>query len=134
MIGRRLLVVTGVFLALALAASPVSAAPAVGSQFAGTWVSTDFDGSTQVLLVSAGRSPRVTYQDFYASACDNNGSPSTHWVAAGRGTVTDDLLEIVYHKSGCGWFTIGPYGDFYFYDSGTDTLTDSVGNVWTRTT
>ena len=134
MIGRRLLVVTGVLLTLALAASPATAAPAVGSQFAGVWVSEDYDGSTQVLLVSAGGSPRVTYEDFYASGCDNNGSPSTHWVAAGRGSVDGDLLVIDYHKSGCGFFSIGAYSDFYEYDAGTDTLTDSVGIVWTRAT
>lgn len=134
MIGRRLLVVTGMLLTLALAASPVSAAPAVGSQFAGVWVSEDFDGSTQMLQVAAGPAPRVTYQDFYASGCDNNGSPSTHWVAAGRGWVDGDFLVIDYHKSGCGFFTIGAYSDFYEYDAGTDTLIDSVGIVWTRWT
>ena len=134
MTGRRLRIVTGALLTLALAASPVSAAPAVGSQFAGLWVSTDFDGSTQVLDVAAGGTPRVTYQDFYASSCDDHGSPSTHWVAAGRGWVDGDLLVIEYHKSGCGFFTIGGYADFYTYDAGTDTLTDSVGIVWTRAT
>ena len=133
MIGRRMLVVTGVALSLAMVASPVGAAPAVGSQFAGMWVSTDpGDGSTQTLQVGAGASPRVTYQDFYASSCDNNGSPSTHWVAAGRGWVSDDLLEIVYHKSGCGLFSIGEYYDYYEYNAGADTLTDSSGTTYYR--
>jgi hypothetical protein len=133
MIGRRMLVVTGVALSLALMASPVGAAPAVGSQFAGMWVSIDpGDGSTQTLQVAAGGTPSVTYQDFFASACANNGSPSTHWVAAGRGWVTGDLLEIEYRKSGCGFFTIGGYYDYYEYNAGADTLTDSSGTTYTR--
>ena len=134
MSGRRLLLMGGIALSLTVMAAPVAAAPAVGSLFAGMWVSTDFDGSTQTLQVGAGGSPRVTYQDFYASSCDNNGSPSTHWVAAGQGSVTGEVLEIFYHTSGCGFFTIGEYGDFYIYDSETDTRTDSVGIVWTRAT
>jgi hypothetical protein len=134
MSSRRILLVAGVALAALVWAAPVGAAPAMGSQFAGMWVSTDFDGSTQTLQVSAGATPRVTYQDFYASGCDNHGSPSTHWVAAGQGWVDGDILVIDYHKSGCGFFTIGAYSDFYEYDAGTDTLTDSVGITWARAT
>lgn len=133
MTGRRLLIATGVVLSLALAATPVAAAPAVGSSFAGTWVSTDpGDGSTQTLKISAGPRPSVVYQDFYARSCDSNGSPSTHWVSAGQGEVDGDFLAIAYHKSGCGWFTIGGYEDFVVYDPTTDTLSDSEGTPYHR--
>src|SRR5215210_4669649 len=128
-----MLVALGAVLSLAVMATPVAAAPAVGSQFAGTWSSTDAgDGSFQTLKVGAGESPSVTFQDFFASSCEDHGSPSTHWVSAGRGSVSGDLLEVGFHKSGCGAFTIGPYGDFFEYDSGTDTLTDASGTTWVR--
>jgi hypothetical protein len=121
-------------LALALALpSGVLAGPAVGSQFAGLWVSTDpVDGSTQMLKIAAGSAPSVTYQDFFASSCEDHGSPSTHWVAAGRGEVDGNFLGITFHKSGCGAFTIGAYEDYVEYDAGTDTLIDSSGTTYDR--
>ena len=129
MLGRRSFALTGVALSLAVLATPVSAA---SSQFAGIWTSTDTDGSSQMLTVSGGARPSVVYQDFYASGCDNFGGPATHWVGAGRGEVDGDTLWVEFHKSGCGTFLQGGYGDFYEYDSGTDTLVDSFGIVWSR--
>ena len=117
--------------AMLLAVAPVSAA---GSVFAGTWTSTDTDGSFQMLTVSGGNAPSVTYQDFFASSCQNNGSRSTHWVSAGQGTVDGDALFVDFHKSGCGRFSIGAYSDAFFYDQGSDTLTDTFGIVWHRST
>ena len=130
MIGRRGLVVATVALAVQLVAGPVSAAN--GSQFTGRWVSTDTDGSSQTLNVSGGARPSVVYQDFYASGCDTFGGPATHWVASGKGSVDGDVLEVGFHKSGCGSFGMGGYGDAYVYDAGTDTLTDTFGITWYR--
>jgi hypothetical protein len=124
-----LAVVSQVAMAFFLAASVASAASSV---FAGTWISTDTDGSTQALVVSGGSSPKVTYEDFFASSSANNGSPATHWVSAGTGSIDCDTLWVDFHKSGCGAFSIGAYSDSYTYDSGTDTLTDSFGIVWSR--
>ena len=121
-------------LAFAIAIPAATLAAPSASPFAGSWVSTDFDGSSQLLLVSGGGHPSVVYQDFYASGCDTFAGPATHWVAAGRGSVEGDFLYIDYHKSGCGTFLQGGYFDWYSYDSGSDTLTDSVGIVWTRAT
>ena len=132
MIGRRVLVVAVAALAVQLVVAPVSASSAAGSPFSGRWQSTDFDGSSQLLIVSGGSSPSVVYQDFYASGCDRFGGPATHWVASGKGSVDGDLLEIWFHKSGCGTFLMGGYGDAYEYDAGTDTLIDTVGIVWYR--
>ncbi len=130
---RRKLISLGVVgqlaMALFITASSVSAA---GSVFSGTWLSTDFDGSTQALVVSGGTSPRVTYEDFYASSCDVNGFPATHWVSAGVGSVDGNTLSVDFHKSGCGIFSIGAYSDAWFYDPATDTLTDSFGITWSR--
>jgi len=116
-----------------LAATITSVASASSSPFSGRWTSTDpGDGSFQALLVSTGSAPAVTFQDFSASSCANHGSPSTQWTSAGRGEIDGDTLYVHFHKSGCGSFTIGQYDDFYWYDAGSDTLTDSFGIVWER--
>jgi hypothetical protein len=129
MLGRRFLMVAGLALSITVLAAPVSAA---STPFKGVWTSTDNDGSSQMLTVSAGTRPSVVYQDFYASGCDTFGGPATHWVGAGRGEVDGDTLFVGFHKSGCGTFLQGGYGDEYVYDSGSDTLTDAFGIVWYR--
>lgn len=128
---RRLVFAAGA-LALSLAVPAVSLAAPGSTPFAGRWTSEDFDGSHQTLVVSAGTQPSVVYQDFYASGCDTFAGPATHWVAAGNATIDGDVLIASFHKSGCGTFLQGGYEDLYFYDPGTDTLTDFVGIVWTR--
>ena len=131
MMRRRLIMVAGVALALAVGAAPASAArPA--SSFTGNWTSTDTDGSSQTLTVSSGGSPSVVYQDFYASGCDNDGVPTTHWTAAGKGRIEGDTLYAFFHKSGCGRFLQGGYTDTYTYDSGSETLVDGFGITWAR--
>jgi hypothetical protein len=131
MVRRSGFIIAGVLLGLQLAAAAVNAAPGT-SPFAGIWLSTDYDGSQQMLNVSAGGSPRVVYQDFYASGCDTFAGPATHWVAAGRGSIEGDALWVEFHKSGCGTFLQGGYGDGYFYDGSSDTLIDLSGIVWSR--
>ena len=119
--------------AVLLAATISSIAGAATSPFAGRWTSTDpDDGSAQALLVSAGSAPSVTFQDYLASTCENHGSPATQWTSAGRGEIDGDTLYVSFHKSGCGSFSIGQYSDWYVYDPGDDTLTDSFGIVWQR--
>jgi hypothetical protein len=127
---RILLGVASLVLALTVPAATLAASPS--SVFTGTWESTDTDGSHQTLVVSSGSSPTVVYQDFYASGCDTFAGPATHWVGAGRASADGDVLWVSFHKSGCGTFLQGGYEDFYAYDAGTDTLTDSFGIVWTR--
>jgi hypothetical protein len=128
---RRLVFAAGA-LALSLAVPAVSLAAPATTPFAGRWTSEDFDGSHQTLVVSAGTRPSVVYQDFYASGCDTFAGPATHWVAAGQGSIDDDLLLADFRKSGCGTFLQGGYQDWYAYDAGSDSLTDSAGIVWTR--
>ena len=130
---RRLSIVFAV-LALAIAIPATALAAPSTSPFNGTWVSTDTDGSSQLLIVSGGGHPSVVYQDFYASGCDRFAGPDTHWTAAGQGSIDGSDLWVDFHKSGCGTFLQGGYGDHYAYDSGTDTLTDDFGIVWYRMT
>jgi hypothetical protein len=126
-------VLAAVALAIAIPATALAAPSA--TFFTGTWTSTDYDGSTQMLIVSTGGRPSVVYQDFFASGCQNYGDrPNTHWTAAGLGEVDGTDLWVGFHKSGCGPFLQGGYGDHYAYDSGTDTLLDDFGITWYRLT
>jgi hypothetical protein len=127
---RRLIL--GIALLIVALGLPAMTLAAQSSPFTGTWTSTDYDGSHQTLVVSAGARPSVVYQDFYANGCDTFGGPATHWVAAGAGTVDAGVLYAAFHKSGCGSFLQGGYEDWFAYEAGDDTLTDSFGIVWTR--
>jgi hypothetical protein len=130
---RRIL--TGVFALWLVAAGLLAVAPAVAAAqpgFAGTWVSIDSDGSTQALAIGHGSTAAVTYQDFYASSCDNRGAPSTHFVANGRGYVDGPSMWVEFRNGGCGRDKIGPFELSFSYDGGSDTLTDDFGITWHR--
>jgi hypothetical protein len=109
-----------------------SASAADPSPFKGVWTSTDTDGSTQLLIVSSGATPSVTFEDFFASACERFGGPATHWVSAGEASIDGDALLVSFHKSGCGSFSIGAYEGAWLYQAGSDTLIDSDDIIWTR--
>ena len=127
---RRLASTVAVAGLMALMLAP--AATATTNPFAGAWTSTDrFDGSRQMLVVSGGSEPAVTYQDFYAQTCADNSSGSTHWVANGRGEIQENGMLVDYRFGGCGSYRwVDGYPAWYFFDSGT--LTDNFGNVWRR--
>lgn len=96
------------------------------------------DGSLMALRIGVGEHPRVTFQDFYASSCDNAGSPATHFVGAGRGFYEDIFLFVGLDKTGCGRTHMGAEVEFQFYhDPGSDTLWededgDGWGYIWYR--
>jgi hypothetical protein len=126
---------TGTLALWVVAAGLLALAPTVSaasSVFAGTWLSIDTDGSTQVLAVGEGATPAVIYEDFYASSCAEGGSASTHFVATGRGAVDNTTLWVEFRNGGCGRHAIGPFGLGFSYDSGSDTLTDDFGITWYR--
>ena len=128
---RALTLVLAIAGVLGLALAP--AVGAAGSPFSGTWISIDDgDGSTQLLTVGRGSTPAAPYQDFYASTCDNAGSPTTHFVATGRGTVDDGSMWVDFRNGGCGRTGIGAFGLGFWYDAGTDTITDDFGITWSR--
>lgn len=109
------------------------AAPAT-SAYTGSWEATDSDGSHETLVVSTGSRPSVIFQDFWARGCDAYSEiPADHWTASGKGEVDGDTLWASFHKSGCGTFLQGGYGDYWVYDEATDTLIGSDDIVWTRT-
>jgi hypothetical protein len=128
---RRLpLVIVSVALAALSLAPAVSAA---STPFAGVWVAIDTDGSSQMLIVSGGSAPTVTYLDSNASVCANDGSGPTHFTANGRGSLvvepdgTVDGLLVQFANGGCGAGR-SEFPAFYFFEAGS--LTDNFGNNW----
>lgn len=126
---RRLALAVAAAALMALTLAP--AATATDNPFAGVWISIDpFDDSTQMLVVSGGSAPTVTYQDFYASTCAVNGSRTTHWVANGQGTIQDEGMAVEFTVAGCGSYRWDGYPAWFFLDSGT--LYDNFENAWHR--
>lgn len=150
-------------LGLVILASLTSAPAAVASHgapggFVGNWTSVDCatwweplpdgsllvdcsvwgDGSAQTLHIGPGDSPRVTFQDSYASTCANAGSQSTRWIGTGYGEYDADQLWANLTQNGCGAYR--PAGPIVFplhWDPGSDTLWsdgdgDGWGTVWHR--
>ena len=95
-------------------------------------MSTDSDGSTQALSIGRGPIPAVTYLDFYANSCATSGSPSTQFVATGRGAIDGESLWVDFRNGGCGRHKIGPFGLGFVHDGDSDTLTDDFGITWYR--
>ena len=65
----------------AVAIGPGGAIRPATTPFEGRWTSTDHDGSRQLLAISGGMTPAVSYEDLYASGCADNGDRSTHFFA-----------------------------------------------------
>lgn len=97
------------------------------------------DGSEMTLRIGRGDTPRVTFEDSYASGCANNESPSTRWIAAGSGEYAPpyETLWANFTKSGCGAFGMGGYSIQLYHDPGSDTIWedtdgDGQGTIWRR--
>ena len=134
-IRRRVLTILAVFTAGAALLVPATAAAAPGGgggTLAGTWTSIDTDGSHQTLDITGtgNRVYAMVYVDDAATgAC--GGDPAR---LSGPGFVDgDDVLMVaalVCLPGGNdfrGRITVG-----FHYDSGTDTLIDDFGIIWSR--
>jgi hypothetical protein len=114
---------------LGAALAPAGAA-AETSPFAGTWTSTDTDGSNQTVSISgaARGALGVRYYDDLATVC---GGDPARFSGPGRVDgdvlVADVLLVCIPGGNVFGHITIE-----YAYDADTDTLSDPSGVVWTR--
>ena len=101
--------------------------------FEGTWTSIDpADGSTQTLVVGAGASPSVRFEDQFATgaACVNDAVKV--FTADGTGVIADDHLATSFPDGGgCGSMTVRVILEFV-YDDGTDSLRDQDGVDWVR--
>jgi hypothetical protein len=107
-----------------------SAGTSIVNSFAGAWESTDVgDGSHQTLSITGG-TLEVDYYDDRATSC--GGRPA---IASGVGSINGVQLVVV--------FTVSclqprePHGSATYtftYIGATNTLSDQVGEVWTRRT
>lgn len=133
---RLILIAALIVLISAVFAAQAGAAP---NPFIGMWHSTDIDGSNQTLTIGGGpgNTFRVRYHDDGASICGLD--PDTGdflYAASARGSLTasGDYLSgtmPVYCQTSPPslW---GTYFFEYWYDPGTDTLTDNLGVVWSH--
>jgi hypothetical protein len=130
------LVLLAVALGLILGAFALVAGSQRGGQgFAGSWVTVDpADGSTMVLVISAGDDPTVRFQDQFSSGAACVDEISKVFTADGTGTIDGDVLHVVYPDGGgCGSTVVDVPSASYTYDGGSDTILDDAGLRWQRT-
>jgi hypothetical protein len=149
----------GLLILMQLALAPaVLASPGEPTGYTGNWTTIDCatwweegpdghivdcdrwgDGSSMTLRIGPGETPRIVFQDDYASSCAVASSPSTRWVGAGSGSYADLGLVVTLTKTGCGTFQAGGSVELGLYhDPGSDTLWedgdgDGWGIIWQRT-
>jgi hypothetical protein len=103
--------------------------------FEGTWTSIDpADGSTQILIVGAGTSPTVHFEDQFATGLACRAEAVKVFAAEGSGEISDDRLDASFPDGGgCGGMTVD-VALRLVYDAGTDSLRDQDGLRWFRVT
>jgi hypothetical protein len=101
--------------------------------FEGRWSSTDTDGSTQFLEVTAGSAPHLRYEDLMASGCRDHGDDSLDFLAVGTGAVVGDQLTAGFPDGGgCHTWRVPAYEVTFALDRATGTMIDGTGVVWHR--
>lgn len=119
-----------VLLATAAGLLGAGTAGADGGVLAGTWSSTDTDGSAQTLRISGSgtRTYAMYLLDQAGTVC--GGAPAS---VAGTGVVDGDSLVLT-GTLACrpGGAILGRGSIGFTYDAGSDTLTDEFGVVWRR--
>jgi hypothetical protein len=100
--------------------------------FEGRWTSIDItDRSTQTLIVEAGDSPAVHFEDDFSIDCQRRGETSTVYVADGIAETYGTRLIVQFPSGGC-VTQLPPAQWFYDHDRATDTLVDHEGVRWSR--
>jgi hypothetical protein len=118
---------------------PPASAPQ--SPFLGTWVTTDFDGSTPTMVIQASEDEdlEILAHDDFASVC--SGAPSTMIGTGGLEGSAELVIPspVLTCDDGSQPEALsGPPLEeqlqnlTFTHDPGTDTLTDNFGSVWTR--
>jgi hypothetical protein len=108
--------------------------PSLSTVFEGTWISTDpGDDSRQTLVVAAGVTPTVHFEDALSTGGACLADPVKVFTADGFGHVAGNRLTVVYPDGGgCGLMTVQIGPGFFDYDEATDTLLASDGLTWFR--
>lgn len=100
--------------------------PSRSTVFEGTWTSTDpLDGSRQTLIVAAGSTPAVQYEDDLATGGACVADAVKRFTADGAGEIAGNRLDVSYPDGGgCGLMTVPVPDMYYVHDPGNDTLVD----------
>jgi hypothetical protein len=106
--------------------------------FIGTWLSTDSDGSNQQMVIAQNpnNSFSMDYIDYGASACgkDANNQPlfsaTANGVLTGTGGTLSGTVGVFCQRNPAGFLTDANF--VLYYDSGSGTMKDNQGIVWTK--
>jgi hypothetical protein len=128
------LIAAAAILAIVAAALAAGVGPARPTDFEGTWQSTDpGDGSRQTLVIGGGTRPALHFEDDFATGAACANSDVKVFTMDGTGSIDGDRLDVAWPDGGgCGPLTIDIGPGSYFYDQGTDTITDRQGLTWTH--
>lgn len=128
LVASLLLIVVAAIAMLGGGSRPVDTTP-----FEGRWSSIDTaDGSAQLLVVEAGPSPAVHFEDGFSINCQRNGDSSTVYHADGPGQIQANRLIVQFPSGGCVSWQVRGYLVYYDYDEATHTLLDYQGITWQK--
>lgn len=102
--------------------------------FEGTWTSVDpVDASRMTLVVGAGMTPVVHFEDALATGAACVDDPVRVFTADGTGQVSGSVLAVTYPDGGgCGLTPVEMGPGTFDYDEASDTLLASDGLTWSR--
>ena len=128
------------FIAAALLAATLAVAmlggggPTRSTVFEGAWTTIDAtDGSRMSLVVGAGLSPAVTFEDDFAAGPACAADPVKIFRAAGTGQISGGNLATSFPDGGgCGSQTVEVGPGVLAYDGATDTITGADDLTWSR--
>ena len=128
------LIAAALVIGIVAAALAAGVGPTRPTDFEGTWQSTDpGDGSRQTLVVDGGTRPALHFEDDFATGAACANSDVKVFTMDGIGSIDGDRLDVAWPDGGgCGLVTIDIGPGSYFYDQGTDRITDRQGLTWTR--
>ena len=134
---KLMLLALVVLLMLGMVAAPATGSPK--NPFVGSWENTDIvDGSHQHMSIGGGPG-HFRYRDDAATACDDAGLGFVPASLSGFGEFVDETTfaftaDLYCHVRGPGGrHLLAEISLTFFYDSGTDTLSDSFGQgCWYR--
>lgn len=127
------LIAAALLLAALAGAGLGGGAPRPSSIFEGTWITIDpADGSGMTLVVGAGLTPEVYFEDGYATGLACRDDAVKRFTARGTAEISDHHLVATFPDGGgCGLRTVD-VGGVFDYDPRGDMLVDQDRAIWAR--